>query len=43
MSTGEIEKENLKREIGFLLIAAQNNSIRKNYVNVKSDNMQQQM
>ena len=36
-----LQKGNHKRETESLLIAAQNNAIRTNYVKVKIDNMQQ--
>ena len=36
-----LRKGNLKRETEFLLIAAQNNTIRTNYVKAKIDMMQQ--
>ena len=34
-------KRNLKREAVFLLIAAQNNAIRTNYIKMKTDNIRQ--
>ena len=36
-----LRKENLKKETESLLITAQNNAIRTNYVKAKIDNMQQ--
>ena len=36
-----MEKGNLKRETESLLIAAQNNAIRTNYIKAKINNMQQ--
>ncbi len=36
-----LRRGNLKRETESLLIAAQNNAIRTNYIKAKIDNMQQ--
>ena len=36
-----VKRRNLKRETEFLLIAAQNNAIRTNYIKAKSHNTQQ--
>ena len=38
-----LRKRNLKRETESLLMTAQNNAIRTNYVKAKIDKMQQQM